>query len=453
MTPDAGSGGDGPSDVWSSNDRHSDIRPLRAEVSFADIELTPPFVISGRPMTHFASAQVRLEVTTRQGSRATGLGASMLSVPWAWPRAEIDLPARDAVLRSLVRTFTDQVIGLERCTDPFSLWRPVYERLDETLALAAEAAGIDEIPRLAGLIALGAVDNALHDAWGRAAGLSAYAMYTPEHMGEDLGWLSPVLAGVHPGDFLGSPRREIPIQHALGVGDPLTDADAPRGVRSLEQWIRDQGIRHLKMKLAGDPEADAARIVAAHQVMATFPGASTLSLDPNEAYTAAELDRMLDRLDQLDPGAGGAITYLEQPFPRDQGADPEQMSRLTGRFPVLLDEGYSRLEQLLELRGQGWSGVVIKAVKGQSHAMVTYAAARALGLEIAIQDLTTVDTALEHSLGLAASVHASWSQVEYNSRQFAPEASADLAERSPELVEVRDGQVQWRPGGVGLYGG
>jgi len=435
-----------------SSERPSDIRPLRAEVSFTDVELNPPFVISGRPMTHFASARVRLEVSTREGVRATGLGASMLSVPWAWPRAEIDLPARDAVLRSLVQTFTDQVIGLQQCADPFTLWRPVYERLDETLTDAADAAGIDEIPRLAGLIALGAVDNALHDAWARAAGRSAYAMYTAEHMGEDLDWLSPLLAGVHPGDFLRPARRQIPIQHALGVGDPLTDADAPDGVRSLEQWIRDQGIHHLKMKLAGDPEADAARIVAARQVMATFPGDSTLSLDPNEAYTAAELDRMLDRLEQLDPGAGDAITYIEQPFPRDQGSNPEQMGRLTRRFPVLLDEGYSRLEQLLELRAQGWSGVVIKAVKGQSHAMVTYGAARALGMKIAIQDLTTVDVALEHSLGLAASVQASWPQVEYNSRQFAPGASADLAARSPELVAVHGGQVRWR-GGEGLYGG
>ena len=117
---------------------------------------------------------------------------------------------------------------------------------------------------------------------------------------------------------------------------------------------------------------------------------------------------------------------------------------------MLLDEGYSRLEQLLDLAEQGWSGVVIKAVKGQSHAMVTYAAARHLGLKIAIQDLTTVGAALEHSLGLAASVQASWPQVEYNSRQYAPGANAELAARRPEAVIVQDGHVAWHPGGLGL---
>lgn len=317
----------------------------------------------------------------------------------------------------------------------------------------AVATGIDEIPRLAGLICLGAVDNAVHDAWARTAGRSAYSMYDADHLGEDLGWLSSELTGVHPGDFLGPPRHELPIQHALGVGDPLTDAAAPTGVRSLEQWIRDQGIRHLKEKLAGDPEADAARLSEVREIMARFPGGWTLSLDPNEAYAPVELGRMLDRLERLDPEAAGSITYLEQPFSRDQESDPELMAGLTDRFPVLLEEGYTRLEQLLELREQGWSGIVIKAVKGQSHAMVTYAVARALGLKIAIQDLTTVDDAFEHSLELAASVQASWPQVEYNSRQFAPDANSDLARRSPELVDVRAGRVQRRPGGVGLYGG
>lgn len=439
-------------DVVLPEGRPSDIRALRAEVSFVEVELEPPFVISGRPLTHLTSPKVRLTVETGGGVRACGVGAGMLSVPWAWPHSPVELSVRDRVLRSLVRTFVGQLLSLGQCADPFALWRPLYERLDETLAAAARVAGLDEIPRLAGLLALGAVDNALHDAWGQAAARSSYSMCTAEFM-DDLGWLSPQMGGVRPGDRLGPARTEIPIQHALGVGDPLTDDEAPPGVRSLEQWMRTQGIRHLKMKLAGDPEDDAARIAAARRVLNRFPWDSTLSLDPNEAYTVSELNRMLDRLALIDPGAAGAITYLEQPFPRERESDPQQLRHLTARFPVLLDEGYSRLEQLLDLAEQGWSGVVIKAVKGQSHAMVTYAAARHLGLKIAIQDLTTVGAALEHSLGLAASVQASWPQVEYNSRQFAPGASAELASRSPELVEVRDGHVRRRSVGAGLYEG
>lgn len=437
----------------SPGERPSDIRAVRAGVTFTDVALNPPFVISGRPLTHATAARVHLDVTTRDGRPATGAGAGMLSVPWAWPQAEIDLPTRDAVMRSLVQTLADQLLDHDLCGDPFTLWRPLDDQLDALLAATADTVGIDDVPRLAGLLALGAVDNALHDAWGRAAGRSVYTMYTAEFLNEDLAWLSSELAGIHPGDVLGPARTELPIQHALGVGDPLTDAAAPAGTVSLEQWIREQGIRHLKMKLSGEPEADAARIADAHGVLARSAGESTLSLDPNEAYSVATLDQMLDLLEQHAPRATAAISYLEQPFPRDQEPGPEQLRHLSDRFPVLLDEGYSRLEQLFPLHAQGWSGVVIKSAKGQSHAMVTYAAARALGLRIAIQDLTTVDAALEHSLGLASSIQASWPQVEYNSRQYAPGANADLAARSPELVRVQDGRVRWRPGGWGLSGG
>lgn len=85
-----------------------------------------------------------------------------------------------------------------------------------------------------------------------------------------------------------------------------------------------------------------------------------------------------------------------------------------------MDGGYSRVDQLVGLREQGWSGVVIKAVKVRSHAMVTDAVARALGYRTAILDLTTVGKALEHSISLAVAVQVSWPPVENNSRQFAP---------------------------------
>ncbi|MGP9744098.1 enolase C-terminal domain-like protein [Brachybacterium sp. AOP29-B2-41] len=440
-------------DLWSGTARATDIRVVDVDVSFADVELDPPFVISGRPMTHVTSTKVRLVVETLSGVRATGLGAGMLSVPWAWPQSEIDLSARDDVLRSLVQAFAEQLLDLDLRGDPFTLWRPLEDQLDATLADAADAARIEEIPRLAGLLTLGAVDNALHDAWARAAGCSVYSMYTATHLNQDLAWLSPEFTGIHPGDFLGPARTLIPIQHALGVGDPLTDADVVAGGRSLERWVREQGIRHLKMKLTGNPVADASRISEAYRVMIALVREPTFSLDPNEAYSVGDLGDMLGRLQRLDPAAAGSITYLEQPFPRDHETDAQQMTPLSARVPVLLDEGYSRLQQLLDLRDQGWSGVVIKSAKGQSHAMVTYAAARTLDLSIAIQDLTTVDVALEHSLGLAASLQASWPQVEHNSRQFAPGANAELAARSPALVAVREGHARWTPGKVGLYGG
>lgn len=431
----------------------ADIRVIGAEADFEDIELEPPFVISGRPMTHLTSATVRLTVRTREGRPGHGSGTGILSVPWSWPRSPLSLDERDRIMRDLVRTLAARLVELGGAGDPFTLWRPLESELPAVLDDAARHLRIDAVPPLAGLLALGAIDNALHDAWSRTAGRSPYEMYTREHMNQDLGWVMPELAGTHPGDHLGPRRSELPVQHALGVGDPLWAVDGDEGAAGpagLEDWIRTEGIAHLKLKLAGDPSSDAQRIAEVHGLAGHLPGA-TFSLDPNEAYSVEALEQMLDELSTRSSRAAAAITYLEQPFPRDTTVEPARMARLTSRFPVLMDEGYSSLRQLVTLREQGWSGVVIKAAKGQSQALVTLAAARTLGLRVAIQDLTTVGAALEHSLGLGAEIGADWPQIEYNSRQYAAAANARLAARRPELVVVRDGHVRADRVPLGLY--
>ena len=429
--------------------RSSDIRVTEAEVRFRDVELEPPFVISGRPMTHFTAVTVHLEVVSRVGRTATGVGAGILSVPWSWPRSGIELGARDQVLRDLVSELAARS-ATPGFGDPFVLWRPLYEQLDATLAGAARSAGVESIPRLAGLLALGSVDNALHDAWSRAAGIPLTSMYTKEHLREDLSRYGALGKGLYPADTLRPPRRALPVQHALGVGDPLTADTAGPGVRDLEDWIRAEGVHHLKLKLTGDARADFEHVWAVHRLAAPLRPDLRLSLDPNESYTLPALIELLDALAREEPAVLGAIDYLEQPTPRGQEPDPEELREVAARIPVLLDEGYSRLSQLATLAEQGWSGVVVKAAKGQSHAMITQALASTAGLRVTIQDLTAVDLALEHSLGLAAVLPVSWPGVEYNSRQYAPGANAELAARRPEAVIVQDGHVAWHPGGLGL---
>lgn len=440
-----------PLETAQPQERPSDIRVRGAQVRFHDVALEPPFVISGRPLTHITSVTVRLEVVTRDGRSVEGTGAGMLSVPWAWPSSPLDIPARDQVMRDLVQHFADTSAASPEAGDPFTLWRPLYEQLDAVLEAPTRRRGGDPVPRLAGLLALGPVDSALHDAWSRAAGLPLSEMYTEAHLGEDLSRFAPQGRGLHPGRTLRSARERLPVQHALGVGDPLTAAEAGPGHRDLEDWIRGEGVHHLKLKLAGDLPADLERIRAVHRLAAPLREDLRISLDPNESYALPALLELLDTLEGEDPEVLAAIDYLEQPIPRDQAPDPELMRRVSEKVPVLLDEGYSRLSQLQTLAADGWSGVVIKAVKGQSHAMITQALASAAGMKIAVQDLTTVDLALEHSLGLAAVLPVSWPAVEYNSRQYAAGANAELARRAPEMVEVQDGTVRPGPRERGLH--
>ena len=433
--------------------RKSDVQVLSAAASFRPIRLDQPLSISGREISSFSMAVVEVRVVDRTGTPGRGLGTTMLSVPWAWPVADIGLDERDRALRELTEELADALVQTGP-GDPITLWRGLYSGLDERLGRLAERYRVPHIPRLAGLLALGAVDSAVHDAWAAAAGRPASTMYDAAHLTDDLGWLDPALTGHYPGDFLTTPRRRLPVQHVVGVSDPLTVAEADDGGRALTEWLRTEGVRSLKVKLSGQrPEQDARRVVDITRLAQAEVGPVEVALDPNEGCAGAEdVLRLLEEIERIAPEVMPALQYLEQPVPRDAPAEPAAMTRLGKRLPVLLDEGFADLSLLPRLRELGWSGVVVKAAKGHSLALLTHAYARAHGLWVVVQDLTAVSWALVHSARLVSTFDLSSVHLEYNSRQYAPGAARELLADLPELIRVRGGRVQLpAPAASGLY--
>ena len=423
--------------------RDCDVQVLSATASFQPIQLDQPLSISGRAISWFTMATVEATVVDRHGRRGSGRGTSMLSVPWAWPRAEIGLEERDRALRELTDELAAAAVGAGP-GDPIELWRALYGTLDDRLARLAARYGVAQVPRLAGLLPLGAVDSALHDAWATAAGSPASTMYDAAHLGSDLGWFDPALSGRYPGEFLIPARRHLPVQHVVGVTDPLTPAEADDGTRSLTDWLRTEGVHHLKVKVSGQqPEQDARRVVDIARLGIAELGRVEVAVDPNEGCPDATAAlALVEQIERIGPEVVPTLSYLEQPVPRDAPADPAAMTRLGRRLPVLLDEGFSDLSMLPQLRDQGWSGVVVKAAKGHSLALLTHAYARAHGLWVTVQDLTAVSWALVHSARLVSTFELSAAHLEYNSRQYAPRAAEELQHSLPELARVRDGQVR-----------
>ncbi|MFG3700598.1 enolase C-terminal domain-like protein [Micromonospora sp. NPDC047620] len=430
----------------------TDITVRDARVSFREIDLDHPFMISGRAITWFTLALVDVVATNRRGEAATGRGASVLSVPWSWPTSRLDVRGRDAALRRLTERFAHAALGAEPA-DPVGTWLRLHQTVADTGAAVEDVPAPEPIPRLAALLCLGAVDNALHDAWARAAGRPAHTMYTPDHLAHDLGaCVDPTLAGRYPGEFLTAPRRRLPVQHVVGTADPLRPGDAG-GARSLEEWLRRDGVRHVKIKVPGrDPDADARRIAEVHRVASARTADVVLSVDPNEGYPGpAALGAMLDALAATAPDAFQAVAFVEQPWPRDSSPDPAAVREQSRRRPVLMDESLHDPAQLRHVRSDGWSGVVVKAGKGQTPALLTYAFARAHGLFVTMQDLTAVDAALAHSARLASVFDLSAPHLEYNSRQYAPTGNRDLAGRQPSLVTVDDGVIVLDEPTAGIY--
>lgn len=416
----------------------TDIALREVTVEFRRVDLDQPFSISGRSISWFTLALVDVSVTNRRGGSARGRGATILSVPWSWPESELDVEGRDAQMRRLTQQYAASAVAGDPA-DPIAIWRRLRSTTPATM------------PPLAAGLCLGAVDNALHDAWARAANRPAHELYTRHHLAEDLGYLDETLAGRYPGDFLVPPRRRLPVQHVVGVADPVRPGTGAE--RSLEEWLARDGVRHLKTKVRGiDPVADAQRIAEVYRTASGRAGVVSLAVDPNEGYREpAALGEMLDRLRAVSPDAFAAVSYLEQPFPRAGRHTREDIRRNARGKPVLVDESLDDPRQLPELAAAGWSGAVVKAAKGQSAALLAYSYARARGLFVTVQDLTAVDAALAHSARLASVLSLSAPHFEYNSRQYAPRANRDLATRHPGLVTVRNGSIELPDTTQGIY--
>ncbi|HMO36945.1 MAG TPA: hypothetical protein PKA06_12965, partial [Gemmatales bacterium] len=110
------------------------------------------------------------------------------------------------------------------------------------------------------------------------------------------------------------------------------------------------------------------------------------------------------------------------------------------KIPLVLDEGLTDLESLQLARELGYTGVALKACKGQTSSLLMACAARHYGLFLCVQDLTCPGASLIHSAGLAAHVHGV-SAIEANARQYMPAANEPWKANYPGLFEPVQGYL------------
>jgi len=89
----------------------------------------------------------------------------------------------------------------------------------------------------------------------------------------------------------------------------------------------------------------------------------------------------------------------------------------------------------------GYSGVALKACKGQSQVLLMAAAAQKHKMFLCVQDLTCPGASLIHSAGLAAHVPGV-AAIEANARQYVPAANRAWEARFPGIFQIRDGYMQ-----------
>jgi L-alanine-DL-glutamate epimerase-like enolase superfamily enzyme len=326
--------------------------------------------------------------------------------------------------------------------------------LPQLLQTFNESRAEASMPWLAALVCCSLFDIAVHDAYGNLHGLNIYGAYGEEFMSRDLSaFLSASSDSVRsfqnafPADFLRKPAGSLPAWHLVGGLDPV-GSDELSGKEpddeypvELSDWISRDGLKCLKIKLRGnDSRWDYERLVKVGQV-ARVGGVESLSADFNCMVTDPEyVTEILDRLEAEQPLAFRMLIYVEQPFPYDLERHPIEVSAVSERKPLFLDESAHDWKLVKMGRDLGWTGVALKTCKTQTGALLSGCWAEAHGMKLMVQDLTNPMLAQIPHVLLAAHVNTIRG-VESNSMQFYPDASR-LEERvHPGLYRRRNGML------------
>jgi L-alanine-DL-glutamate epimerase-like enolase superfamily enzyme len=442
--------------ILSAAVRKTDIRLEHVAISYEEYKYRTPIKFGGHVVDRATVLNVNCSVRTGDGRVAKGFGSMPLGNIWSFPSKTMSYETTLAAMRALAGDLARITAGYPEFGHPIDInWalEPAY------LKAAAEVSSrlrlTEPIPKLCSLVTASAFDAAIHDAFGKAHGLNCYHTYGPEFMQHDLAYyLGPEYKGEFPSRYLSpEPKPRMPLYHLVSAIDPIEDADIVQRVNdglpeTLPEWIRYNGLTHLKIKLNGDDRKwDVERVLRVDKVTTQTQAQRGVrdwvySLDFNEKCPNVEY--LLDFLHEVklrSPQGYERIQYVEQPTARDLKAHPEnEMHAAAKLVPVVIDESLTDVEALLIACQMGYTGVALKACKGQSHMMLIASIGEKHKLFLCVQDLTCPGASLIQSAGLAAHV-PDVAAIEANARQFMPAANQAWASRFPGIFQITDGTM------------
>ncbi|GAA4328722.1 mandelate racemase/muconate lactonizing enzyme family protein [Actinomadura luteofluorescens] len=285
------------------------------------------------------------------------------------------------------------VTTIDRYLAPAIIGRPAWD-LDGVTAAFDRA--VNRGFSIGAPLAKSAVDVALHDLLGRAAGVPLGVMWGQRRRETiDLGW---IVSGRSPGE----------VAQSVAEG-------------------RDLGFRAFKVKIGLGPED--AEVVEAVRLHAGDEAA--LWVDANQGYTVRSAITMARRLEDL------GVTAFEQPLPANDIAGLRRL-RDASPIPVALDESLrhpSDLATFVRLDAVDVAIAKVQRTGGLTLSRRLCALAEDCGVALMGSGLTDSD------LGLAASLHLFSAfgvdtPVDLNGRQFIESPYAG------PTVEIRDGTAR-----------
>ena len=312
-----------------------------------------PFRFGAVVINAAPQAFVHVEIEVEGKGRATGGSAEMLVPKWFDKRPHLSPEQTVAELRRSLMIARDLYLAHSAFETAFGLHAA-------RLAAQMQACGREDIPPLAAAYGPAEIDKAILDAVLRCIGVDFFAGMTGNIAGIDE-TLSPDLEAGEVAQFLAGRQRleRVAIRHTVGLDDRVEGAG---GVADAKE---NAGARYFKLKLNGDPEADAARLIRIGSELAKLGHDYRVSLDANEQYASpAALGALVERLgnDSALKTIASRLLYIEQPMPRD----------ITGQSPLgkraacdfIIDEADDSYDAFPAARALGYRGISSKSCKG-----------------------------------------------------------------------------------------
>jgi L-alanine-DL-glutamate epimerase-like enolase superfamily enzyme len=440
----------------------TDVRIDEMRFSYEEFLYRAPYKFGAAVVDRVTMLNVNCKVSNKAGKSAEGYGSMSMGNMWAFPAPGVSY---DATLGAM-KTLADRIAGITRGFREYS--HPVemnFQLEPAYLKAAAEVEITPKIPKLCTLVTASPFDAAIHDAYGKLHGRNAFNASGKDFMKQDLSrYLGKDFKGEYLDPYvLSKPTPRITMYHSVGASDPLVESDIQHKIgdglpETLAEWIPYNGVRALKIKLAGNNlQADVERVVKIDRVTTHTQKKRDLkewvySLDFNEnCPNIGFLLEFIRKLKEQAPEGFQRIQYIEQPTKRDLEKDRQNvMFEAAKLVPVVIDESLTGLDALLLAREMGYSGATLKACKGQSQSLLIAAAVQKYKMFRCVQDLTCPGAAFIHSAGLACHVPGV-AAMEANAREYVPVANEKWKDKFPGLFQVKDGYLDTSSlGGPGL---
>ena len=329
------------------------------------VKLRMPFRFGVVTLTAAPQAFVRARIRLDDGRQAQGMAAELMAPKWFDKNPGLNNDDNFEQLRNALRIarglYTDG--GIDSAFGHFvrhyqaQIGRAAQQGLNSLVANYGPAL----------------IDRAVLDALCRALQLPFHEVIRRNLAGIQVTPLTPDLAGFELDALLAGlrPAEKIAARHTVGLVDPITADDPHDAVgdglpETLEEVVSTYGHRWFKLKVAGNVDADVARLLRIASVLDRIDGSYRSTLDGNEQYDSIDGVLQLWQRMRAEPGLQrlcDSVIFIEQPIKR-AAALAQDVGALSAQKPVILDESDDSLDAFVQGKECGYLGVSTKTCKG-----------------------------------------------------------------------------------------